>query len=57
VNRLREEYGFVIRNTNVAMPDGSANIRPLRISNHIFHDFRDMDMAFDAIVDLTNKIV
>jgi isopenicillin-N epimerase len=57
VNRLREEYGFVIRNTSVAMPDGSANMRPLRVSNHIFHNFRDMDMAFDAIVDLTNKIV
>lgn len=57
VDRLREEYGFAIRNTSVSMPDGSPNLRPLRISNHIFHNFRDLDMAFDAIVDLTNKMV
>lgn len=57
VNRLREEYGFVIRNTSVKMPDGSPNIRPIRISSHIFHNFRDMEMAMDAIVDLTRNSV
>jgi len=57
VNRLREEYGFVIRNTSVAMPDGTPNIRPVRISSHIFHNFRDMELAMDAIVDLTSRSV
>ncbi|MEX1196285.1 MAG: aminotransferase class V-fold PLP-dependent enzyme [Pseudohongiellaceae bacterium] len=55
VNRLREETGFVIRNTSVTMPDGSPSIRPLRISGHIFHDMRDMEMAMDAIIEITRR--
>jgi selenocysteine lyase/cysteine desulfurase len=55
VNQLSDEYGFLVRNTSVAMPDGSANIRPLRISNHIFHNVRDIEQCFDAIVDLSRS--
>ncbi|MCG8594639.1 MAG: aminotransferase class V-fold PLP-dependent enzyme [Kiloniellales bacterium] len=56
VTRLREEYGFVVRNTSVAMPQGGPNHRPLRISTHLFHDLDDVDGVIDAAIDLSEKM-
>lgn len=55
VERLREEYGFVVRNTALPMPDGETTHRPLRISTHLFHNRDDVDAVMDAIVDLAAK--
>ena len=55
VTRLREEYGFVVRNTSVPMPQGGDNHRPLRISTHLFHDFDDVDGVINAAIDLSER--
>ena len=56
VTRLREEYGFVVRNTSVAMPQGGPNHRPLRISTHLFHDLDDVDGVIEASIDLSERM-
>lgn len=56
VTRLREEYRYHVRNTNVALPGGGPNYRPLRVSTHLFHDMRDVDGFMDAAIDLANKM-
>ena len=55
VTRLREEYGFVVRNTSLPMPDGETTHRPLRISTHLFHSRDDVDAVIEAVVDLAAK--
>jgi isopenicillin-N epimerase len=55
VTRLREEYGYVVRNTSVAMPAGGDPHRPLRISTHLFHDFKDVEGVIYACADLASK--
>lgn len=55
VTRLREEYGFVVRNTSVPTPDGSDPDRPLRISTHLFRTKEDVDRVIEAVVDLAAK--
>jgi isopenicillin-N epimerase len=55
VERLREEYGFVVRNTSVNMPAGGDPHRPLRISTHLFHDAKDVEGVIYACADLASK--
>lgn len=55
VDRLRDEYGVIIRSTNLPAPDGTL-FRTLRVSTHLFHERRDVDTAVDAIVDLANEM-
>jgi isopenicillin-N epimerase len=55
VNRLREDYGVIIRSTNLPAPDGTV-YRALRVSTHLFHDQQDVDTAVKAIADLTNDM-
>lgn len=55
VERLREEYGYIVRNTSVNMPQGGDPHRPLRISTHLFHGFEDVEGVIHACVDLASK--
>jgi isopenicillin-N epimerase len=55
VERLREEYGFVVRNTSVNMPAGGDPHRPLRISTHLFHDAKDVEAVIFACADLASR--
>ena len=55
VTRLREEYGYVVRNTSVNMPEGGDPHRPLRVSTHLFHDRHDVEGVIEACADLASK--
>lgn len=55
VTRLREEYGFVVRNTGVHIP-GEEDDRPIRISTHLFHDRSDIDQVVEAMIDLSTRM-
>jgi isopenicillin-N epimerase len=66
VNRLRDEYRFVIRNVNYRSTAGPAGVFPttqpvednwtLRISTHLFHNRGDVDGLVDAMYDLFLKM-
>jgi isopenicillin-N epimerase len=55
VTRLREEYGYVVRNTSVNMPGGGDPHRPLQVSTHLFHEFHDVEGVISACADLASK--
>lgn len=57
VNRLREEYGIVIRNTAVPVTGSPAPHHPMRISTHLFHSRADVDRLVNSMVDLTSKML
>lgn len=52
-DRLREEYGYIVRYTNfhVGLKD-TQNTYALRISTHLFHDEDDVEGLIDAMADL-----
>lgn len=59
VSRLNAEYGIVVRNTTVPVPNaagGLTNHYPLRVSTHLWHDRRDVDRLVDACMDLATKM-
>lgn len=56
VNRLRDEYSFIVRNTSVEVIGSADPHRPLRASTHLWHDLRDVDKVVDACWDLANRI-
>ncbi|MCP4136809.1 MAG: aminotransferase class V-fold PLP-dependent enzyme [bacterium] len=52
-DRLREEYGFVIRYTDFKVhKSDAANSHALRISTHLFHDRRQVNNLVEALYDL-----
>jgi selenocysteine lyase/cysteine desulfurase len=52
-DRLREEYGYIVRTTSFKVhKDDAHQTQALRISTHLFHDERDVDGLVEAIVDL-----
>ncbi|MCX8797339.1 aminotransferase class V-fold PLP-dependent enzyme [Vibrio parahaemolyticus] len=52
-DRLREEYGYIIRTTNFKLyKDDGHDAYALRISTHLFHDERDVEGLVEAIADL-----
>ncbi|MDW2095366.1 aminotransferase, partial [Vibrio sp. 1866] len=52
-DRLREEYGYIIRTTNFKLyKDDGHDTYALRISTHLFHDERDVEGLVEAIADL-----
>lgn len=57
VERLRLEYGIVVRNTSVPVIGSPATHHPLRISTHLFHSRTDVDRLVAAMVDLTAKML
>lgn len=57
VNRLRDEYGIVVRNTAVPVSGSTASHHPLRISTHLWHSRADVDRLVSAMTDLTNRML
>jgi selenocysteine lyase/cysteine desulfurase len=60
--RLREEYGYVIRYSNFfatldEMEAGGPQTYVNRISTHLFHDFKQIDGLVEAMFDLYEKMV
>jgi len=56
VRRLREEYGFIVRNTSVPLAGTEVRPRPIRVSTHLWHDVNDVDRVVDACWDLANRM-
>lgn len=59
VSRLSAEYGIVVRNTTVPVPNaagGTTNHYPLRVSTHLWHDRADVDRVVAACHDLATKM-
>lgn len=59
VSRLNSEYGIVVRNTTVPVPNasgGTTNHYPLRVSTHLWHDQRDVDRFVEACLDLAGRM-
>lgn len=57
VNRLRDEYGIVIRNTSVPVIGSTATHHPLRISTHLWHSRADVDRLVAAMAELTARML
>jgi len=57
VNRLRDEYGIVVRNTAVPVAGSTASHHPLRISTHLWHSRGDVDRLVGAMADLTARML
>jgi isopenicillin-N epimerase len=55
VRRLRDEYGFIVRNTNVPVMS-SPNIYPLRVSTHLWHSKSEVDRFVDAAWAIANSL-
>ncbi len=52
-DRLREEYGYIIRTTSFALHQGDTVMtQALRISTHLFHDEQDVDGLVAAMAEL-----
>ncbi|WP_423840758.1 aminotransferase class V-fold PLP-dependent enzyme [Vibrio mytili] len=52
-DRLREEYGYIIRTTSFKLKkDDGYDTQALRISTHLFHDEQDVEGLVQAITDL-----
>jgi selenocysteine lyase/cysteine desulfurase len=52
-DRLREEYGYIIRTTSFKLyKDDADDTYALRISTHLFHDEQDVEGLVQAITDL-----
>ena len=57
-DRLREEYDFIIRYTDFKIHNDDANnTYAMRISTHLFHDFRQVRQLVDAMYDLYRDMV
>ncbi|GKS94389.1 hypothetical protein AVAK2825_07660 [Acidovorax sp. SUPP2825] len=58
VARMLSEYpqGFVIRNADFPVIGAPANHYGVRVSTHLWHDARDIDLLVDAMWDLSRKI-
>jgi selenocysteine lyase/cysteine desulfurase len=59
VNRLNAEYGIVVRNTTVPVPNaggGTTNHYPLRVSTHLWHDRGNVDRLLAASWELATRM-
>ncbi len=58
VSRMLSEYpqGFVIRSADFPVIGAASNHYGIRISTHLWHDARDIDLLVDAMWDLSRKI-
>lgn len=55
-DRLREEYGFIVRTTDFHVALGGPTEYALRISTHLFHDERDVEGLVAAVWDLYQRM-
>ncbi|NEV62456.1 aminotransferase class V-fold PLP-dependent enzyme [Thiorhodococcus minor] len=56
-DRLREEYGYIVRTTDFELTSGGEAVHALRISTHLFHDQGDVEGLVDAMRDLFERMV
>ncbi|MBL8356954.1 MULTISPECIES: aminotransferase class V-fold PLP-dependent enzyme [Delftia] len=58
VARMLSDYpqGFVIRNSNFPVIGAAAEHYGVRVSTHLWHDARDIDLLVDAMWDLSRKM-
>lgn len=58
VARMLSDYpqGFVIRNADFPVIGAPANHYGIRVSTHLWHDARDIDLLVDAMWELSRKI-
>lgn len=59
VTRMLNEYGIVVRNTTVPVPNSAGvleNHYPIRVSTHLWHSPRDVDTFFEAASELAVKM-
>ena len=55
-DRLRDEYGYIIRTTDFEVAQGQGDVHALRISTHLFHDRADVEGLVAAMADLYGKM-
>jgi selenocysteine lyase/cysteine desulfurase len=57
-DRLRDEYGFIIRSTNFKIKlDDLKDNYALRISTHLFHNHQQVEDLVDAMYDLYQDMI
>ena len=57
-DRLREEYGFIIRTTDFKIKNNDEyDTHALRISTHLFHNHRQVDDLVEAMYDLYRDMI
>ena len=56
-DRLREEYGFIVRTTDFKITLDGPEEHALRISTHLFHDARDVAGLVAAMQDLYQQMI
>ena len=55
-DRLREEYGYIVRTTDFEITIGGTVERALRISTHLFHNERDVEGLVVAMQQLYHQM-
>ncbi len=56
-DRLREEYGFIVRTTDFKITLDGPEEHALRISTHLFHDARDVAGLVASMQDLYQQMI
>ncbi len=58
VARMQSDYpqGFIVRNADFPVIGSASNHYGVRVSTHLWHDARDIDLLVDAMWDLSRKI-
>lgn len=56
VERMLDEYGFVIRNSNFPVPGSQAEHYGVRVSTHLWSNMSDVDQLVDAMSELAGKM-
>jgi 7-keto-8-aminopelargonate synthetase-like enzyme len=51
-DRLREEYGYIVRTTDFEITIGGGQEHALRISTHLFHSEQDVEGLVQAMYQL-----
>jgi len=58
VARMQSDYpqGFIVRSADFPVIGAASNHYAIRVSTHLWHDARDIDLLVDAMWDLSRKI-
>jgi 7-keto-8-aminopelargonate synthetase-like enzyme len=56
-DRLREEYGYIVRTTDFEITIGGGQEHALRISTHLFHNEQDVEGLVTAMHQLYREMV
>ncbi|WP_198972871.1 aminotransferase class V-fold PLP-dependent enzyme [Xylophilus sp. ASV27] len=58
VARMQSDYpqGFIVRSADFPVIGAASNHYAIRVSTHLWHDARDIDLLVDAMWDLSRKV-